>query len=277
MRWKRTCWIIGVVGLGAGAATAQTTLYLQPASFVPPEKSALAVSVAGGKLDEVQPARWPDEVDWLFARSSGEQRNLENVKPAAGESAISIELTRPGVTMIGLDLPPQIEVVSAKDWSPFLLTRVAQDQMQPALPAVARGDPARVEHVRSAKTLVRVSGHSAAGHSAVAQSKSGQAVEIRALADPTRVPVGSDLPVRVYVDGEKRTGVRVLASSVTGGTRQGQVTDATGACHFRITHEGEWRVEVHDLTAAKDKSTAYWVLHTATLTFFVSPVQGDTP
>ena len=53
--------------------------------------------------------------------------------------------------------------------------------------------------------------------SAIATSKTGQAVEMRLIADATAIPVGSDLPLRVYVGGEKKVGVKVRATHVASG------------------------------------------------------------
>ena len=129
-----------------------------------------------------------------------------------------------------------------------------------------------MRRIESAKGLVRVSDPEGrpVRPSAVAQSKTGQAVEIRPLADPTMTAVGSDLPLRAYVLGEKLVGARMLATCIADGVTREAITDESGSCHFRIASTGVWRVEFHDVRPLSDDPEATWAIYSATLTFEVT-------
>jgi uncharacterized GH25 family protein len=110
--------------------------------------------------------------------------------------------------------------------------------------------------------------------SAIATSKSGLAAEIRPQFDPTAAPVGSDLPLTVYVDGDKCPGAKIQATSLSTGQTTTMTASPSGSAHFAVTDTGVWRVEFHHLQAPPSGG-AEWVLYSATLTFEIMKGAGQ--
>jgi len=269
-------WLIPAVLAAAcsSLAAAQSVKYLSPDEYQAHVGDQLRLHVEAGDALKPQRAAWPAEtIDWLYVRAAGTQENLhkERVRPArAQDDFLTVPLAHPGVALIGFDTRPTVTQVAGKNLQAFVARYVEPASLpnpRQRFPSAAKLNVRRVE---STKTLVRVQTEDGErSHSATAQSKSGQAVEIRPLADPTMVPLGSDLPVRAYVGGSKKVGVRLLATSVAAGKTQQMVTDSSGAAHFRVTHAGLWRVEFHHAEPLKDDPAADWAIYSATLTFEV--------
>jgi hypothetical protein len=260
-----------VAACGVAAAAGQTITYLTPAKYAATVGERVAVFSDVREGDVIRRTPWPTQtIDWLFVRAPGTQENRENVGPAdPKEDFVSVTLAKPGVTMIALDTKPVVTIVSGKQFKAFAKRTATGRLYEDAIAAIADEDRVRMRRIESAKTLVRVLDPDGKpmSHSAVAQSKTGQAVEIRALADPTMVAVGSDLPVRAYVGADARPGVKMLATCVATGKTQEALTDPTGSCHFRISDAGVWRVEFHYAEPLENDPNADWVVYSATLTF----------
>ena len=259
----------------ASLAAAQSVKYLSPNTYRARIGDQLRLHVDIGDALKPQRAAWPAEtIDWLFVRVAGTQENLheKRVQPArAQDDFLRVGLTRPGITLIGFDTTPTVTQMRGGDLQAFLGRYVEPASLPDPRPAFGPAAVLKVRRIESTKTLVRVEGGEAGRTpSATAQSKSGQAVEIRPLADPTMVTVGSDLPLRAYVRGSKQAGARMLATSVAGGKTQQVTTDSSGSAHFQITHTGLWRIEFHHAELLKDDSAADWAIHSATLTFEVT-------
>lgn len=256
------------------AAASQTVTYLAPEKHTAAVADRVAVYVTIGDGSTVQQAAWPDEkIDWLFVRAAGTQTNRQDVGPAEPNGRfINVPMTRPGVTLIGIDIKPTVEHVRGQQLKEFLRRTTSPRPREDRVPAIADDARVRVRRIESAKTLVRVLAPDGKprSHSAIAQSKTGQAVEIRPLADPTMVAVGSDLPLRVYTQGGSPPGLRVLATCVTTDQTQEAVTDPSGTCHFRITDTGMWRIEFHHAEPLRSDPHADWAICSATLTFEVT-------
>jgi hypothetical protein len=275
-RWRKLRQTAAVL-LAAGAAAVaagQTATYLAPAQYAATVGEQVAVRVEAGDGEAVRPVPWPTErIDWLFIRAPGTQENREDVGPRDPQgNFIEVALTKPGVTLIALDTKPTETTVAGKQFKAFARRTLPSTAYDAAIAGIADAAQVRTRQIESAKTLVRVADPTGkpASHSAVAQSKTGQAVEIRPLADPTMVTIGSDLPVRAYVGGSKQVGVKVLATCVATGKTQEAIADSTGSCHFRISDPGVWRIEFHHLTSPPDDTKTDWVIYSATLTFEAS-------
>jgi hypothetical protein len=275
-RWRKLRQTAAVL-LAAGAAAVaagQTATYLAPAQYAATVGEQVAVRVEAGDGEAVRPVPWPTErIDWLFIRAPGTQENREDVGPRDPQgNFIEVALTKPGVTLIALDTKPTETTVAGKQFKAFARRTLPSTAYDAAIAGIADAAQVRTRQIESAKTLVRVADPTGkpASHSAVAQSKTGQAVEIRPLADPTMVTIGSDLPVRAYVGGSKQVGVKVLATCVATGKTQQAIADSTGSCHFRISDPGVWRIEFHHLTSPPDDTKTDWVIYSATLTFEAS-------
>ena len=256
---------------GIAVAAGQSVTYLAPAQHAATVGKQVAVRVEAGEGEVVRPVAWPTErIDWLFVRAPGTQENREDVGPRDPQgNFIEVALTKPGVTLIALDTKPAETTFTGKQFKAFARRALLSTAYDAAVASIADAAQVRTRRIESAKTLVRVADPTGkpTSHSAVAQSKTGQAVEIRPLADPTMATVGSDLPVRAYVAGSKQVGVKVLATCVATGKTQEAIADSSGSCHFRISDPGVWRIEFHHLTSAPDDAKTDWMIYSATLTF----------
>ena len=265
-----------LVGLGH----AQSTHYLHSDRFELAVGERIEVDFMARKEGELEEALWPTRFDWFFVRGGGGQTNLSDPRVQPGRRTLELTLRRPGITLVAADRPAFVETVGKSELRIFLAEKVGRTTLNrrdlAALKAIA-GDVVRVRRIESTKTLVRVLG--AEGflpNSAVAQSKTAQAVEIRPLADPTSVPVKGDLPLRIYVPNPDKAGTKVIARHPSSGRSQTFLTDRMGTGFFTISTVGLWTVEAHHArrTGGQD---ADWELFTATLSFEVpagDPRQG---
>ncbi|MBU0640937.1 MAG: DUF4198 domain-containing protein [Planctomycetes bacterium] len=271
---KRWTWPIAAafVAVLVPVTNGQQVWYLAPQSYRAQTGQQISLGIVQGGPVSVQRASWPTEqTSWFYVRVAGTQQNRTRVQPADGHGTnVLVPLEHAGVTLIGLDSTPEVVEIAASQWRSFLARRSAPGAEPHRSKGTGTADKVRVRRVASAKTLVRVGTTSGeVTHSATAQSKTGQPAEIRPLADPTMATVGSDLPVRAYIDGGKKAGVRVLATNVAEGKTCEFVTDQTGAGFFRVSHPGAWRVEFHHAEPTINDPQADWVLYSATLTFEV--------
>ncbi|MEW6250127.1 MAG: DUF4198 domain-containing protein [Planctomycetota bacterium] len=282
---KFTRFLLPILPLAAAVGMAQTvppTPFLKPSSFA--VRTGQAISLAYVTVTDATPAAapWPSNVGWLFTRASGTQENRHDVRPArAQDSAIPIEIREAGVTVIGADRTTTVAEVSGAGLREFLNRHVAADAVRTLGELPAAGAAVKVRLVESAKTLVRAAGPDAGGQDArgpvgsgVAASKTGQAVEIQPATDPTVLRVGSDLPLRLLIAGDKKSGAKLVATSPSGKIVSFD-SDPAGGGHIRISEAGAWRLEFHHVARLEDDPAAEWVLYTATLMFEV-PLE-ETP
>ncbi len=256
---------------GVAAAAGQATTCLVPATHTASVGQRVAVRVEAGIGPAVRPVAWPtDRIDWLFVRAPGTQENREDVGPRdAGGNFIDVTPTKSGVTLIALDTKPAETTLLGRQFKAFAHRVLPSETYQRVADDITDAAQVRTRRIESAKTLVRVADPTGKppSHSSVAQSKTGQAVEIRPLADPTMVTVGSDLPVRTYVGGSKQVGVKVLATCAATGKTLEAITDSSGSCHFRIDAAGVWRIEFHHIAPVPNDARVDRAIYSATLTF----------
>ena len=87
----------------------------------------------------------------------------------------------------------------------------------------------------------RTSRRSRQRSSAVVTAKTGSRIEIRPLLNPAVLVPGSDLPVRLYFEGESVPAGRVEAVAGSG-ARQAAISDRVGIAFLRIPVAGDWTV-----------------------------------
>lgn len=277
MRFSRrliACWLACAAG-PAACADVPLSRFLVPASHQAAvgERVALRVQTPGAD-GALAAAAWPGaEVKWFFVRVAGTQQNFDTLAAdAPGGETVGLAVERAGVTMIGLDLRPRVETLTGAEFEAFLAAKVAAEALPAGRARAAPDAPVRVRRSESMKSLMRVRNERGdAPPAQVAQSKAGQAAELRLMLDPTVGRVGSDVAVRAYVAGDKRPAARVFVQREGDAKGTEFVTDPTGSGHFRVTEAGRWRVEFSHAAPLKDDPEAEWAIHTATLTFEVLP------
>jgi len=270
----RAALLAGLVCALPAPASAQGVDYLLLDRYELASGGELTLRFEREREGELARAAWPGSFDWLFVRVAGHQETMTELGPAdASEDFVRLRTTRPGITLIGADRPERVERVDAAELRAFLAAKVGPRSLpagwRETLGGGGRAGGLRVRRVESAKALVRVlGGQDWRPNSATAQSKTGQRVEIRPLADPTSVQVKSDLPVKVYLPGAKR-GVAVTARHVDSGRTQTFFTDDGATGFFTVSVSGLWTVEAHAARPLPDDPGADWEVATATLTFEV--------
>lgn len=262
--------------LASAPARAQETLTLVPQSHS--VDGELVLFAEGRGVGPARRAPWPTgRIEWLFVRAAGTQRNLDELPPARpGGGFARLALEHPGTTLVGLDARPRVEVLSAGRLADFALDRMERARIPAELAELedeVRDEPVRVRRIECAKTLVRAAGGPPSTSSATALSKSGQAVEIRLLMDPTRTPAGLDLPVRVYLPFGGAEGTRVLARHLGSGRTRSATCDRAGIASVHLAEPGRWSLEVHALrrlpSAEGAHQAARWELASGSLSFEV--------
>ena len=194
-------------------------------------------------------------VSWVFTRGDGAQSNQHRVQAEAADASALAMPGAGGGHVAGADFAGRTEVIETGKWAEFLNRRTATEGKRGA-------GQVRVRRLESVKVILLCGG----GGDGSPVSKTGQAVEIRALMDPTLTPVGSDVALRVYSDGAKIAKARLTARHESGQVQYLRA-DGDGIANLRITAAGKWRVEMHHATALAGDPAADWELRTATLTF----------
>jgi hypothetical protein len=264
-------WLLVAAATPAWAGTL-TTSFLTPSQYSATLGDSVMLRWNAGAAKDAQPVAWPSgEVSWLFIRGGGEQENRHDVRPQrAQDNFITLKIEQPAVTLVGAERPVVREVAGA-ELRTFLEQNVAGDSTAAEANRLAADRKYRVRDIASAKTLIRVpTADGQVGPSAIATSKTGLAGEIRPQFDPTVAPVGSDLPLTIYVNGDKLPGATIQATNVATAKTTTMTAGPSGSAHFRVTDTGVWRVEFHWAQPLQDDPAADWVVYNATLTFEVT-------
>ncbi len=256
--------VLAALVMSCAPCAAQQAVFLTPSEATVRVGTTLELRTNAGGAD----LEWPaDRTDHFFARTAWTQENRGSVAAQEGDASTAAWVAdRVGVLMFGLDLQPRTETLEAGTFAAFQSVHVSAER-RVALPKEGSVEVRRVE---SAKALVRVEGDATEPES-IAMSKTGQAVEIRPLMDPTRARVGSDVPLKVYSQIGGASRALVLATNTTTGETVRAQSDDWGIADVPIVSAGRWQVEVHAIRSMRGVGS--YELHTATLTFDV----GDAP
>ncbi len=252
-------------------ATAQSVSYLTPGHYTARVGDTLPVRITQGAAARATPVAWPAaDLKWFMIRGGDTQQNHHAVNPSPSDpQVVNVPLQHAGVTLIALDADRVETAVDSNALQQFIADHIAPAQIPAEFKHVTASDLPRIRRVVSSKTLVRVS--SADGESGppseMAIAKTGQRAEIRLMIDPTYTKVGSDIPIKAYIDAGGAGKVQFQATHVPTGKTQTFIANQGGAGYFRMSDAGEWRVEFHDIRPARKDPDADWLLSSATLTF----------
>ncbi len=233
-------------------------------AFDAPHLTPVSWRVAPGEaVGAVLPPDAADDVEWLFFRAAGRQENRDAATPDA-DGAVSFVAPATDCCLIGLDRRPRVVTMDPAAFVRFQLRRGIAGRAPDSFP---RTETIRVRLVESMKLLVRVAPEDVSPvPSATAQSKTGQAVELRPLADPTTVPIGSVLPVKVYGAFDP-AGAIVVARQLESGARARSTADGDGVARVTLSEGGPWSVTTVDARALRGDEEADVEVRWASLTF----------
>ncbi|MBL8879238.1 MAG: DUF4198 domain-containing protein [Phycisphaerales bacterium] len=256
-------------------AAAQDVHLLMPESFAVGPRAPAALHIEARRAAKLVVVDWPkDRVRWFFARGGGTQENRDSVETLAGEAkVVAFPIANAGATAIGVDFKPRIETWDMPAFRAFAETSLAPTDIKPERQPAPDAQSLRVNRIETMKTFVRGIADGPmpdTENSTTVLSKTGQSAEIRLLADPLNAALGSDIPIKAYVRGDKRAAARLTATSLADGAAQTMTTDPTGAAHFTLNRAGKWVIEFHSAEPDADKDTD-WTIYSATLTFEVNP------
>lgn len=273
--FHRSCVALCASILLSAAALGQGTHALLPDSFQVVPGQPVRLRVESRRGDTTETAVWPAQrVGWYFLRNGGIQENRDAIAPRdPGERTVAQAIPHAGAAVIGLDLEPVIENWTQAGLDAFVNEFRSGSHTVPRIPEA--NDPVlRVRRVESLRTLVRaipagIEGNTSASTTILA--KTGQAVEIRLMADPTIAATGSDIPIKAYVRGDKCANANGRAICLGDGSVQTFTTDPTGAAFFKLTHGGIWWIEFRHAEKSDDPADHDWTIYSASLTFEVRP------
>jgi hypothetical protein len=277
LRIRLTRWLPLLAAAAPALAAPPAASFLTPSQYAAARGATLTLRFDAGAAKTAQPVAWPTgEVGWFFIRGGKTQENQHDVRPRTSrDNFIPLDIRHAGVTLVGADLRPAEFATTGAELRAFIEQNVAASPAVEKAQDLPADQPLRVRQFASVKTLVRA--QEPGGKltpSAIATSKSGQAVEIRPNFDPTAATVDSDLPLSVYVGGDKLPGAKVQATNVGTGKTVAYLANNGGAGYFHITDPGVWRVEFHHAVPVQNDPAADWVIYSATLTFEVSAKGG---
>lgn len=152
----------------------------------------------------------------LQVRTTKKQTALDS-RPLPSAAALDLSLDGPGCSLLQVDVGPAATRGEADSWQ--RVTRCSK------IVACRRG-AGRVERQRSA---------------AIITGKTGSRIEIRPLLNPAVLVPGSDLPVRLYFEGESVRAVRVHGRGPEGALVEA-TSDNVGIAFLRIPESGRWTV-----------------------------------
>lgn len=214
---------------------------------------------------ELQP--WPaQEIGWMFAREEGSQHNFESLAPLAEDATrLRFEREGGGPLLVGWDLPPRVERMHPVELRAFLAARTSPKTMPHEIEALANAT-VLVRRLESLALLARPGG-AALEPSAIATSKGGQRMELRALVDPSFLQAGSDFAFKLYLPAGGAENVLCRAVHLTSRKEQALELLGDGSLRAKLEPDGPWMIEATRLRALADDAEAALELASTTLVF----------
>jgi hypothetical protein len=262
--------------LGGGGAAAQSLARFVPAAPTRSKPAALELRFVRERSGHVEPQVWPmSELGWLFVREEGTQRNYDTLAPAPEDARIlRVERGAKGVALVGWDVRPELERTSAVTLRGFLADRGGSRVSTETLEKMPAEQELSLRRLESLTLLAReVEAGAAPEPSAVATSKSGQRMELRALFDPTFVTAGSECAFRLSLPEGGEAGLWVRAVHLASGTVLPVDVLPERSLRCKLDRAGPWMIEAHRLRELAPGSGAELELASTTLVFDVRPAE----
>lgn len=262
-------------------ASAQTLARFEPVVPDPTITGTLALRFVREHAQRIELQAWPtQEIGWLFVREEGTQHNLDALAPATEDKTLlRLERQGGGSALVGWDMPPRVEPTRPAELRTFLAERAGRKVLPREIGELAGNEPVPVLRLESMALVVGApAGAAPAGPSAVASSKGGQRMELRALFDPSFVAAGSDLAFRLYLPEGGRQDVYVRCVHLASREARELELAQDGSVRARLDRSGAWMLEASRVRAldAAGPQGARLELASVTLVFVVPPAAGTT-
>jgi len=207
----------------------------------------------------------PDRLARASIRLGGKATDLPQGSAAKDSLRIKARVLEPGIAALWVESKPRTLELKPKEVREYLDEIGAWDSIGKKWEAEGSGRW-RETYVKHAKTFVRVGEPS--GDSSWSEPV-GMRLEIVPEKDPTLLVSGSDLPVRVLMDGKPLSDFPL--GFVAAGQKTGsfQKTDEKGRAQISFNRQGWWLLRATLLTKSSQPDTD-WESHFATLTVFVA-------
>jgi len=235
-------------------ASAQSLARFAPLAPSAPGSEALELRFVRERSGHVQAQVWPaQELGWLFVREEGAQRNYDALAPSPEDARlVRVERGTQGVALVGWDLPARVEASTGGEVRAFLAERGFQLALPTGLEALLAEQAIAVQRIESLALLARATRmDSAPEPSAVATSKTGQRMELRAILDPSFAAAGSEFCFRLYLPaGGAGAGDALLwarAVHLPSGEVRAVEVLPDRSLRTKLDRPGPWMLEAHRL------------------------------
>jgi len=271
-----------IVGLSAPTRVAAHDSWLVAGKNVAAMDESVRLAFMIGEVFPISDhAAKPERVAEWVVFQGGQQKKVEGYAEDKDELAASVKFEQPGLHVVGIAMQASFIELSAKDFTEYL----EDEKATAALAAHRRGpgdQPGREFYTKFAKTFVEVAG--GAPQKSFNQ-RLGHKLEIVPLSNPCGWKVGDNVKVRVLLDGQPASGLRI-SSGHEGLDKHTYVehatTDIDGAALFKLSRPGLWFFRTHTIHtireqpayAPPDAPKADWESFWASITF---PVVEKNP
>jgi hypothetical protein len=162
---------------------------------------------------------------------------LPNLQSSADAEVARFVVRLPGGTQNAVPIDPRAP------WGPIPFTfrtpGLAMFMVCAGPRAAANGDVRAPTHC--SKVIVDVGGPAVGEAADEVTGETGLPLDVEPLVSPTRLGVGSVLPVRFHYLNEEQGGIDVVAVRPDS-TIDRQVTSRSGVAHFQLTQVGRWSI-----------------------------------
>ena len=245
-------------------------LFLRPESFFVSPNSDVRVHVLNGTFSKSENAvSWDRIRDLSVVTPAGTMHPDSGSWSASGDtSVLTFRTGGEGTYLVAVSTRPRSLRLEAAQFNEYLATDGIPDILAARRRNRELNQPSRERYSKHVKALLQVGQRRTAGFDTVL----GYPAELIALENPYERKVGSQLRVRVLVEGKPLANQFVLSGGRTPTGRRIEQrstrSDTAGVARIRLTSRGQWYVKFIRMTRMQGDTVDYeskW----ATLTFEV--------
>ena len=258
----KRAWLSIGVSLISAALTAHDTWLLPSSMTVAPGSTVTLDMTSGMAFPAPETAVKPDRLAAARCRLAGKTLDISNHTLAEKSLRLRVRAESPGVATIWAESKPRTLDLKPAEVKEYLEEIGAMETIGKAWERMPEPRKWRETYTKHAKTFLRVGNPEGDGSWA---EPTGMAFEIIPEKDPTALVVGTDIPIRLLLDGRPLAGLSVAIRAAGQKTGRVQKTDAEGRVSFRLDRSGWFLLHATQI-ARPSKPGGEWVSHFATLT-----------